>query len=117
MTVASVLQDLVLIAAVGVVAAVALVRLRLPTITGLLFAGAVVGPYGLKLVHDLHQIEILAEVGVVLLLFTIGLEFSLARLVRIWQLVAIGGSLQVGLTTVAVMGLAVAFGGTIQQGV
>lgn len=117
MIVTSVLQELVLIAGVGVIAAVALVWLKLPTITGLLLAGAVVGPYGLALVHDLHQIEILAEVGVVLLLFTIGLEFSLARLVHIWRLVTIGGSLQVGLTTLAVMGLTVALGGTVAHGI
>lgn len=51
MIVTSVLQELVLIAGVGVLAAVALVWLKLPTITGLLLAGAIVGPYGLRVDH------------------------------------------------------------------
>ncbi|MFO0624885.1 MAG: cation:proton antiporter [Polyangiales bacterium] len=50
--------------------------MRLPTVAGLLAAGALVGPFGLGLVTSVGAIEVLAEVGVVLLLFSIGLEFS-----------------------------------------
>jgi CPA2 family monovalent cation:H+ antiporter-2 len=111
------LQELLVVAGGAVLAAIFLGRLKLPIITVLLLAGAAVGPHGLRLVHDLHSIEILAEIGVVLLLFTIGLEFSLARLARIGKLVAVGGSLQVGLTVAAVAGLVTLLGDTIQRGV
>ena len=53
---------------------------KLPTVAGLVFCGALVGPHALSLASDVHAIEVIAEVGVVFLLFTIGLEFSLTRL-------------------------------------
>lgn len=60
-------------------------RLRIPAVVGLLAAGVVVGPSGLKLVHDVENVQLLAEIGVVVLLFTVGLEFSLSRLTRLWD--------------------------------
>jgi CPA2 family monovalent cation:H+ antiporter-2 len=92
------LDELAVIACVGVFVTVVLARLRLPTVAGLLAAGAILGPNGLRLLRSAETIEQLAEVGVVLLLFTIGLEFSLTRLSHIWRQVAAGGSIQVGLT-------------------
>jgi monovalent cation:H+ antiporter-2, CPA2 family len=92
------IDELALIAVLGVLVTLVLARLKLPTVAGLLAAGALVGPFGLKLIHSMHAIEVLAEVGVVLLLFTIGLEFSLARLKHIFKQVALGGLLQVGVT-------------------
>jgi len=100
------LDEIAIIAALGVFVTVILSRLRLPTVAGLLFSGALVGPFGFKLVQSIHAIEVLAELGVVLLLFTIGLEFSLARLKSIFRQVALGGIIQVGLTTAAVAGAA-----------
>jgi monovalent cation:H+ antiporter-2, CPA2 family len=90
----------------GVAVTVLLSKLRLPTVAGLLLAGALAGPFGLHLVSSVHAIEVLAEVGVVLLLFTIGLEFSLARLRHIFRSVALGGLIQVGLTTLVTYGVA-----------
>jgi CPA2 family monovalent cation:H+ antiporter-2 len=95
------LDELALIAALGVLVTLVLGRLRLPTVAGLLAAGALIGPSGLALVDGQGTIEILAEVGVVLLLFSIGLEFSLGRLREIFRSVALGGVLQVGLTIAA----------------
>lgn len=111
------LQELVIVAAAGVVAALFLRLLRLPAVAGLLLAGAAAGPSGLNLVHDVHVIDVLAEIGVIFLLFTIGLEFSLSKLKSIARLLAVGGTLQVGLTIAAVTGLAVAIGDTLQRGV
>lgn len=105
-----ILNDLAIIAAVAVLVTVLLHRLRVPTVAGLLAAGALVGPYGLGLVSAAHDIELLAEVGVVLLLFTIGLEFSLTRLQRIFRQVALGGLLQVGSTALVVALIALGFG-------
>lgn len=111
------LDELALIAALGVIVTLLLARLRLPTVAGLLFAGALAGPFGLGLVRSVHPIEILAEIGVVLLLFTIGLEFSLDRLRTIFRQVALGGIIQVGLTTIAVALTASALGEPLRRGI
>lgn len=110
------LADLAVVILVAVVATVLLARLRLPTVAGLLVAGAIVGPAGLGAVRDTHTVDVLAEVGVVLLLFTIGLEFSLGRLARIWRIVAFGGAIQVGLTVATTIGIAALLGWGPAQG-
>jgi CPA2 family monovalent cation:H+ antiporter-2 len=111
------LDELAIVAALAVVVTVLLARLKLPTVAGLLLAGALLGPFGLRLVRSVHAIEVLAEIGVVLLLFSIGLEFSLARLRDVLRQVALGGALQVGLTTGVVTGLAVLSGQPVGRGV
>jgi CPA2 family monovalent cation:H+ antiporter-2 len=72
-------------------------RLRLPSVVGLLAAGVIVGPHGLRMIHETEHIRFLAEVGVVVLLFAVGLEFSLPRLVGMGRLMARIGVPQVGL--------------------
>ncbi|MFZ5890665.1 MAG: cation:proton antiporter [Myxococcota bacterium] len=104
------LDELAIVAALAVAVTVVLSKLKLPTVAGLLAAGALLGPFGLHLATSVHSIEILAEIGVVLLLFSIGLEFSLARLRDIFRQVALGGVLQIGLTTAAAAGIARLFG-------
>jgi CPA2 family monovalent cation:H+ antiporter-2 len=85
-------------------------RLRVPPVVGFLVVGVVIGPGGFALVRDMELIEAVAEIGVILLLFTIGIEFSLEKLARIRRVVLLGGSLQVGLTVAATAGLLVALG-------
>jgi CPA2 family monovalent cation:H+ antiporter-2 len=104
------LGDLVVLFAAALVVVVVLHRLRLPTIAGFLVAGAVIGPSGLGWIANVHDIEQLAEIGVVLLLFTIGLEFSVKELRRLGRVLVVGGGLQVTLTTAAVAGIAHALG-------
>ncbi|MEZ4309001.1 MAG: cation:proton antiporter [Polyangiaceae bacterium] len=111
------LDELAIIAALAVLVTVVLAKLRLPTVAGLLAAGALVGPFGLHLVKSVHAIEVLAEIGVVLLLFTIGLEFSLARLKDVFRQAAVGGILQVTLTIAATVGIAVGFGISIRKAI
>jgi CPA2 family monovalent cation:H+ antiporter-2 len=111
------LDELAIVAALAVAVTVLLSRLRLPTVAGLLSAGALLGPFGLRLVKSVQAIEVLAEVGVVLLLFSIGLEFSLARLRDILRQVALGGFLQVGLTTAVTTAIAVGLGQPVGRGV
>lgn len=113
----SFLGQFAIVAAAGVVAAVLMAWIRLPAVAGFLLAGALVGPHALGLVNDPKTISTLAEVGVVLFLFTIGLEFSLTRFARIWNMVVVGGGLQVGLTTLAVLGVCLALGFNVSQGV
>ncbi len=74
-------------------------RLKIPSIVGFLMAGIIMGPYGFELVRDVHIVEVLAEIGVILLLFTIGLEFSLSNLYTLRYTVFGGGHIQVLLTT------------------
>ncbi len=100
------LDEVALIAALGVLVTLVLSRFRLPAVAGLLLTGALVGPSGFGLVRSLEAIEVLAELGVVFLLFTIGLEFSVSRLATIMRQVAVGGALQVGLTLLATAGVA-----------
>ena len=85
--------DLLIILLVSVPVAFLCLRLKLPLLVGLMLTGIVIGPYGLGLIKELEAIEILAEIGVMLLLFTIGLEFSLRRLREMKRLVLIGGGL------------------------
>ncbi len=92
------LRDLVVILGFGVLIVAVFHRFKLPSVAGFILAGTFVGPQGLGLVNDIHQVEVLAEVGVALLLFSIGLELSLDRLRRLWKLILMGGLLQVGLS-------------------
>jgi CPA2 family monovalent cation:H+ antiporter-2 len=94
--------DLLIILLASVPVAFLCVRLKLPLIAGFMVAGMAIGPYGLGLIKDTSAIEVLAEIGVMLLLFTIGLEFSPARLKEMRRNVLIGGGLQVSITIAAV---------------
>jgi Kef-type K+ transport system membrane component KefB len=85
------LNDIVIIFGVSIVILLICHRLRVPSVVGFLLAGILAGPYGLGLVKAVHEVEILAEIGVVLLLFTIGIEFSLQRLLQIKKSVLMGG--------------------------
>ena len=73
--------------------------LRMPVILGYLAGGMVVGPYGLHLVKDVGQIETLAQIGVALLLFTLGMEFSLKTLKKTGKVAVLGGLAQILFTT------------------
>lgn len=72
--------------------------LRLPPIAGLLLAGVLVGPTGLGGIRNPHTVEVLAELGVVLLLFVIGLEISRQQLSRLRRFILVGGSVQAAAT-------------------
>ena len=111
------LGELAVVVVLAVAVTVLLSKLKLPTVAGLLAAGALLGPFGLELVTSVHAIEVLAEVGVVLLLFSIGLEFSLARLRDIFRQVAIGGAVQVASTIAVTAAIAVAVGEPLERGV
>jgi len=105
-----VLRDLAIIFAVSLLVIWVFHRIKLPALPGFIVAGVLVGPNGLGLVSDVHQVESLAEVGVILLLFTIGIEFSLSRLREMGRQVVVGGGSQVILTTVLATLLAVGLG-------
>ena len=90
-----VLRDVLIIFSISVGVVFVFQKLRLPAIAGFLFAGTLVGPHGLNLISDRHQVEILAEIGVVLLLFTVGLEIPLSRMRSASRLLWLGGPIQI----------------------
>lgn len=92
------LQDILILLGFSVVIVFVLQRLKLPSIIGFLLTGVIIGPYGFSLIKEVDQVEILSEVGVILLLFVIGMELSIKQLVSIKKTVFIGGFLQVGIT-------------------
>ena len=110
-------SDLLIILLVSVPVAFLCLRLKLPVLVGLMVTGIAIGPYGLGLVSDLGGIEVLAEIGVMLLLFTIGLEFSLGRLREMKRLVLLGGGLQVVVTVVVVALVSTLLGRGIGQSI
>ncbi|MEA5464216.1 cation:proton antiporter [Leptothoe sp. PORK10 BA2] len=77
-------------------------RLKQPVLLGYLLAGLMIGPLGLRLVNDTEAIQGLAELGVAFLLFSLGVQFSLAELNRVRNVAIQGSVLQIGITTAAV---------------
>ena len=111
------LIDIVALMAVSVPISILLTSLGFPTVVGFLVTGAVIGPYGFGLVVELESVETLAQIGIVLLLFTIGLEFSLTRMLNIRREAISGGLMQVVITTVIAAVLSVMLGLTVTQAV
>jgi len=85
-------------------------KLNLPTVAGFLLAGVIIGPNALGLIRNAGTVDILAEIGVELLLFTIGLEFSLSQILSLKKRIIGVGLLQVSLTIGAVISVATFFG-------
>jgi len=106
------LAELVLTYALALVFILGLARLRIPPIVAFIVAGAVAGPAGVGIVQTQDDVEMLAEMGIVLLLFTVGLEFSLTEIRRIWRVVLVGGTLQIGATAAAILALVLAVSGS-----
>ncbi|MBD3332043.1 potassium transporter KefB, partial [candidate division GN15 bacterium] len=96
------LQDIVVIFGFSAAIVWLFSRLRMPSVVGFLAAGVLIGPYGLGVVSSTHEVELLAELGVILLLFAIGMEFSLKDLLASRKLVLLGGAMQVTLTLATV---------------
>ena len=76
------LTDLLIIFGLSIPVVFTFSRLKIAPLVGFLLAGILAGPFGFGLIRDIENIEVLAEIGVVLLLFTIGIEFSLRELLK-----------------------------------
>jgi K+:H+ antiporter len=109
---ASLLQELVLVYAVALALLVVGGRARVPPIVALILAGVVTGPAGLRIVATRTDVDVLAEIGIALLLFTAGLDFSVAGLRRTWHRIVVGGTAQMVVTAAIVMVIAAALGET-----
>lgn len=85
-----------LVVGIALMCGLALARLKQPAIVGYIVAGVVLGPSGLGLVEDRAQISLLAELGVLMLLFLIGMELSLRAFKTVWRIALLGTGLQIG---------------------
>jgi len=106
-------MDLMIALVCVIILAIALLyigqRFRLPSVVSFLIIGMLVGPFGFALITDQSLINTIGEIGIVLLLFTIGLEFSFQTLLRSWRAVIIGGTVQICTTIVAITLITLAF--------
>lgn len=104
------LDSVLLLLATAVVVVVVFRALKLPALIGYLIVGLLIGPHALGWLPDTNQTRVLAEFGVVFLMFSIGLEFSLPKLSTMKGIVFGLGAAQVGVTILLVMGVAALFG-------
>jgi CPA2 family monovalent cation:H+ antiporter-2 len=100
-----ILADITVIFATAAVSLAICSRLNVPEILGYLITGVLLGPNGLSVIHALHEVEMMAEIGVVLLLFAVGLEFSLSHLLALKKPALLGGGFQVFATGIVTGGV------------
>jgi len=113
----SIIKDIVLILLVSIPIIAIFNRIQLPSIVGFLIAGIILGPSVLKIISNPEQIEVMAEIGVILLLFSVGLEVSLKELLDIKKIVLIGGGLQVAVTILLSSIIIYAIGLSVRQSI
>ena len=107
------LADLLVTYAIGLALVVVLARLRIPAIVALMIAGVVTGPTGAGVISAAEDVEMLSELGIVLLLFTVGLDFSLTAVRQIWRTILAAGLLQIAGTSALVALTAAAAGAPV----
>lgn len=105
-----ILQDLVILVAVAIPVVALAQRLHVPSVVGFLVTGVLIGPHALALIRDLHAVQQLAEIGVILLLFVIGLELSLGRIIALGPTILRAGLVQVAGTIGVIALLALSLG-------
>lgn len=96
-----ILDEVLIIFALSIAVLLICHRLRIPSTVGFLITGILSGPYGLGFVKNIEDVQTLADIGIILLLFTIGLEFSLSKIFLYKRYFLLGGALQVLLTVTA----------------
>ena len=97
----SILKDIVIIFALSTLVNFVFTKIKVPTVIGYLLTGIIAGPHLLSIIGAQHNIELMAEIGVVLLMFSIGMEFSLKHLLKIRRIVFFGGFIQVTFSALA----------------
>jgi CPA2 family monovalent cation:H+ antiporter-2 len=97
-----IIEDIVIILLISIPIIFIFNKMNVPSIVGFLIAGMIIGPYGFKFITDSSEIKVMAEIGIMLLLFTIGLEVSFNRLLKIKKYLLIAGGFQLlGTITIA----------------
>ena len=90
------LKDIVIILGLSIFIILLFQKIKVPSLLGFLIAGIIAGPYAFNLISSQHDVELLSEIGIIFLLFVIGIELSLKGLASIKKTILIGGGLQVG---------------------
>ncbi|MFA5332040.1 MAG: cation:proton antiporter [Methanoregula sp.] len=111
------LLDIIIIFAAAVIIIAIGNRAKIPGIVGFIVTGIAIGPYGLGLIKDVAIVDALAEIGIIFLLFTIGMQFSFRTLYEMRKIVVIGGTLQVAGTILATLAVTHFFGVPLNQAV
>ena len=93
-----IIRDIVIILLVSLPIIYLFKKINLPSIVGFLIAGILIGPYSFNFIKSVDQIEVMAEIGVIILMFTIGLEFSLSQLIKIKKYFLFAGGFQLSIT-------------------
>ncbi len=91
-----ILQDIVIILGLSILIILIFQKIKVPSILGFLLAGIIAGPHAFNLISSSHEVELLSEIGIIFLLFVIGIELSIKELISMKNTVLIGGGLQVG---------------------
>ena len=106
----AILRDITIIFAVSTIILLICAKIKIPGILGYLFTGLLIGPTGLAFISNTENVSHMAEIGVILLLFTIGLEFSVKQLMTLKRSALGGGVLQVLITSLFVTLLCIILG-------
>ncbi|SHF92134.1 Kef-type potassium/proton antiporter, CPA2 family [Salegentibacter echinorum] len=91
-----ILQDIVIILGLSIFIILLFQKIKVPSILGFLLAGIIAGPSAFNLISSSHEVELLSEIGIIFLLFVIGIELSVKELISMRKTVLVGGGLQVG---------------------
>ncbi|MGB2088090.1 MAG: cation:proton antiporter, partial [Psychroflexus salarius] len=111
------LKEIVVVLGISIVIILAFQKLKLPSILGFLLAGIIVGPNAFNLLSSQHEVELLSEIGIIFLLFVIGIELSFSGLMKIKKTVFLGGGAQVSLTIAIVALFATIYGLSINTSI
>jgi CPA2 family monovalent cation:H+ antiporter-2 len=111
------LKELFIVFALATIVLLLFHKAKIPSLVGFLLTGAIAGPNGLGLVSSNANIDVMAELGVVLLLFTIGVEFSLKTMYKMKYVVLLGGTLQVALTGAVAFAVSKISGASVNQAI
>lgn len=111
------LHDIVIIFSLSIGVLLLMYRVHLPAVVGFIFTGVLCGPHALGLIRDEGDVQVLANIGIILLLFTVGMEFSFKKILEYWSYFLIGGTLQVALTVLGGMAVGLAMGTPIGEAI
>ena len=109
------LKDIIIILCLAVIIIVITSKLKIPPVIGFLLTGIIIGPSAFHLIENVSEIEVLAEIGIVLLMFTIGLEFSLSRIREMKKNFFYFGGLQVSVSWIVFFYILQWYGLTFEQ--
>ena len=112
-----ILKDIVVILGLSIFIILVFQKLKVPSLLGFLLAGIIAGPHAFNLISSRHEVELLSEIGIIFLLFIIGIELSLKGLASMKKMILLGGGVQVGGTILITAAIAYFFGIDINSGI